>query len=135
MAYLYLDEDVSVRIIPFCEQLGHSIAHARRLGFFGWPDSKHLLYAVSARRVMVTNNGTDYRLLHDAWHRWGAAWGVRPVHNGILILPHVEPGGFTYQDLANAIHDQVMGLPTLAGELHEWQPTSGWRFTDPSIDS
>ncbi len=50
------------------------------------PDHEHLWAATQARAILLTHD-TGFREWHRAWLFWGAAWGVRIEHHGILIVP------------------------------------------------
>lgn len=44
-------------------------------------------------RVLVSHNEADFLLLHRAWRRFAAEWGVQPPpsHPGILVFRQVDP--------------------------------------------
>ncbi|MBI3971203.1 MAG: DUF5615 family PIN-like protein [Chloroflexi bacterium] len=112
---LYLDNDVSVRIVPLVREAGHQVVHTRDIYQNDFTDDAQLLFAFQRGWVLVTHNWHDFRLLHNAWWRWQGAWrdalvaGV-PVallrellrsrlqtrvrvlqHPGIIVLDHVPP--------------------------------------------
>lgn len=73
----------------------------------------------------MTHNRHDFRMLHEAWLRWGHAWGVRRPHAGILVLDRVR--GQLAIETARLI-DVVAIDPTtdLANGLYDWSTRSGW---------
>ena len=68
--------------------LGHSVLTAQRMGSQRANDAHHLLEATRMGRLLVTHNVKDFRLLHQAWILWQAAWSIAVPHASILILPH-----------------------------------------------
>ncbi len=81
------------------------------------PDDAQLFVAAQDNRVLVTKNGDDFALLHRAWQRWSAAWGVNPTHAGILIIAADWP----YPDAAQGIHDFVQHREFAPNQLFEWR--------------
>ena len=125
MARFHLDHNVAYRIAMGLSGLGHDVVTAYSLGLDGADDDVHLLASARDDRILVTNNGKDFLLLHKAWRRWSQAWGVARSHAGILIIPqwpHLAP------DLAvQAIHSIQARVP-LANELYayDWQTLHDW---------
>lgn len=89
LARLYLDEDFSFDIAHRLQGHGHDVATVRDLGLAGASDGTHLLKAEQERRLLISHNGDDFYLLHDAWLRWFQAHAPPPVprHAGVLIVP------------------------------------------------
>ena len=88
-AQFHLDQDVDKRLKE------HLNVHygddevaktAAELGLHRSLDGHHLLAAAQAGRILVTHNGKDFITMQDAWVRWSGAWGVTPMHAGILII-------------------------------------------------
>ena len=83
-----------------------------------------MLTTVRLGRVFVTHNRTDFKMLHDAWVTWPAAFGLAlPPHPGILALDAAP-----YQVLARAIAGFLDGMPTerLANAMFWWHRRGGW---------
>lgn len=93
MADLYLDNDVSVHLIPVLIARGHNVRHTRDLGMERAQDFRQLLFAAHQNRIFVSHNLRDYRLLHGAWRHWTAAWDRSDQHAGVLLLDQVSLGG------------------------------------------
>jgi predicted nuclease of predicted toxin-antitoxin system len=92
VASLYLDNDVSLRLLPFLQQAGHDVVATRDLVYGRATDDSQLLVAFQNRRILVTYNRADFILLHDAWQSWPPALGLTfPPHLGVLILDHASP--------------------------------------------
>ncbi|MBI4494498.1 MAG: DUF5615 family PIN-like protein [Chloroflexi bacterium] len=122
MAEFYLDHDVSVHLAPALAVLGHTIRMARSLGLERAGDQQHLLVAAGQGWILVSHNRKDFRLLHAAWRDWSQAWGVHPIHAGILIIPHGSPA-----DSARLLHEFVLAhTPPLSNELYSFQTSTGW---------
>jgi hypothetical protein len=90
LAKFLVDGCVSEDVKSYLIAWGHPTVNARDLGLAGLSDAHHLLFAAKNRRILVTHDGKDYRLLHIAWNLWSQDWGVspRPEHSGVLIHPH-----------------------------------------------
>jgi hypothetical protein len=63
---LYIDDD-SVDRALICRLLGagHDTLVPRVAGTAGKADAAHIMYAIRTRRVPVTRNHEDFKLLHD----------------------------------------------------------------------
>ena len=85
-------------------------------------DQRVLLASAQTGRTVVTHNRKDFRLLHDAWRDWSAAWGVVAQHSGILIVAEVPA-----PVLAEELDRFLAGGPTVENQLYEWGRISGWR--------
>lgn len=88
-------------------------------------DDAQLLASARSDRVFITHNRRDFRLLHDAWLTWPAAFGVvLPPHPGILVLDDAP-----YDDLARVLVAFLVGTPPerLASEIFWWHRLDGWR--------
>lgn len=118
---LYLDHDVSRLIVPPCQSRGWSTLTSRAAGKEDAEDYEQLLFATNQRRVIVSHNAGDFRLLHGAWQLWCATWQLPHQHAGIIILPHGQPAGIV--DML----DQLAALDLdLTNELYEWWRSTGW---------
>src|SRR5437763_384098 len=87
MPTFYLDENVSLKIVPFVQAAGHSVVTYLGEGLKGERDDVHLFTARRNAWILVTYNGSDFILLHDALQRWN----VPNPHGGILVLPDNLP--------------------------------------------
>jgi len=87
--HLYLDENVDRRLIFLLRAAGFDVVYSRDEHPSGVSDHMHLLICAQERRIMITHDRDDYRLLHFAWQDWFAAFAVVsfPRHAGILRLP------------------------------------------------
>jgi Domain of unknown function (DUF5615) len=86
---------------------GHDVVSARDLSSERLPDDAQLLATVRSDRVFVTHNRADFKLLHDAWLTWPAAFGLAlPSHPGILVLDSAPPA-----TLAQVLTTFLAGLP------------------------
>jgi hypothetical protein len=127
MADFYLDHNVAAELRDLLRGLGHTVRTADELGLAAATDDEHLLLASEHAWIFITNNKKDFILLHGAWKRWAAAWGVTPQHFGILIMPQEGPGILPRARVAQAIEDLVRSGVQLSNECHEWRPSSGWQ--------
>jgi hypothetical protein len=122
---LYLDHNVSHGLVPLLLVSGHHTLTSRDISSERLPDDAQLLFAVRARRILVTHNRDDFRMLHDAWVSWPAAFGVAlPPHPGILVL---DTG--SAEALAPVIISFLDETPTdrLANAVFWWRRHAGWQ--------
>jgi len=123
MANIYIDEDVGIAFMQLLQAEGHIVRHARSTpGMSGVTDGHQLLFATQHRSVLLTHNGKDFLLLHDAWRRWTAAWQFVHAHEGILLIPQHVPRAI----VARAVHDQLTADVPLRNEFYEWHHQRGW---------
>jgi hypothetical protein len=118
MPTFYLDENVSLKIVPFVEAAGYAVVTYLDEGLKGERDDVHLFQARQNGWLLVTHNGSDFILLHDALHRWN----VIDPHQGILVLP---------DNLANYAEAQALDVFIAArlqsaGALYEWSAAGSW---------
>lgn len=107
---------------------GHDVLAAGQFGLARSRDDALVLYAAQQGRVFLTHNLKDFRLLHDAWHRWSTAWGVAPRHPGIVIYPQGWPPVRAGQELASLLHRIPPGSNTLyVWEIDRWVDYPGIR--------
>ncbi|MDQ2741137.1 MAG: DUF5615 family PIN-like protein [Chloroflexota bacterium] len=66
---------------------GHDAVTAHDLRLSDATDDLHLLTAAQQGRIFVTHNENHFVLLHDAWLRWTAAWGISADHAGVVVVP------------------------------------------------
>ncbi len=121
MAILFTDHNFSAKIAAYPVSGGHQVITADEVSFARATDEEVLLHASLYDQVLVTFNGTDFSLLHDAWHRWSGGWGVTPAHAGIVIVPQRWEPAFAGQELL-ALLDCI--LPA-TNTLHLWRPEEG----------
>ena len=127
MATFAADENFAAPLARLLRAAGHDVATARDLGLVSAPDDKVLLTAAEQGRILLTHNSADFLLLHRAWLRWPAAWGLQPVprHAGILAVPQLAAN--LYPWVVEAIGHLVTDRPALANELHALQGPA-WRL-------
>ena len=128
MGRLYFDHNVSHDVGPFLWPLGHDFVFSRDEGSSTLTDDALLLLSVQTNRTFVTHNRRDFRLLHDAWMTWPAAFGMAlPSHPGIIVLDQAPPAV-----LAQALADflSAASLEQLADAILWWHRRDGWRQPD-----
>lgn len=119
MTDFHLDHQVALDIAAALRARGHDVVTARELHLETASDAEHLLAVANNGRVLVTHNGTDFRVLQAAWRHWTRAWGLTVRHVGILVVaqqPHLTP-----QRAARQI-DHLCGLRSIADELYALEP-------------
>jgi hypothetical protein len=120
VASFLIDNNISPRLVHELIQLGHEATHARFEGMARAKDGALLLHAAQLGAIMVTENGEDFELPHDAWHRWSASWGCGEAHAGILIIPAGLPVEYLATRLVEREH---IGR----GETHKLGAGYVWR--------
>jgi uncharacterized protein DUF5615 len=118
----YLDQNVSQRIVPFLQEIGHQAITTRSMHFERAGDDEQLFLAWQNGWIMVTHDGNDYLLLHTTLRRWASAWGVMGIHAGILILPY----GFGEREQARRLDIFAASELVIANELYDWEEIGGW---------
>ena len=126
MADLYLDEDVRRDAIVLLQGLGHAVVHARDYRK-GAKDDVQLLTAMRAGWILVTNNRSDFELLHDAWHHWSQEWGIARPHTGILVTRNT----WLPERLAHTINSFFATGRPATNRLYRWVETRGWEERVP----
>lgn len=101
----------------------------RDRGLEGASDNEQLLVAAQRNRVFVTRNERDFILLHDAWQRWGRAWGVTVTHPGVLILPQGTRYGVFWdaERITGAILTCLTRCSPLTNGIFRWKVRSWQR--------
>ena len=124
-AAFYLDENMALAVETELRFLGHVVTSTYAEGRSAAPDPWLLLEAAERNWTFVTHNRKDFRLLHDAWLRWGRAWGVRQPHAGILVLDRVrgQSGVETAQLIDSVVRDPATDL---VSALYDWKVGTGW---------
>ncbi|MGH2584672.1 MAG: hypothetical protein ACRDJE_07135 [Dehalococcoidia bacterium] len=111
--------------IQLLQAEGHLVRHARTTaGMSSVTDGHQLLFAAQHGSVLLTHNGKDFLLLHDAWRRWTAAWQSMHAHEGILLIPQHVPVAI----VARAVSDRLVANIPLRNEFYEWHPVRGWQY-------
>lgn len=109
---------------------GHDVITSRELGLDRASDGLHLLEAAKRRRILLTYNERDFLLLHDAWLRWSAAWGVQPLHCGVLMLPQRQRWSPTHVLVEiETVLERATASASDGGmtkQLWMWRPARGW---------
>jgi hypothetical protein len=119
LAALSLDEDVDVAIQAALQRKGYHTVTARDRRTRRARDAANLLVAAQDKRVFVTHNATDFKLLHEAWRTWSM-----PIpHAGILIVPQQR---WSAEEAAEKIEEFVKSGVDPTNELYEWKPGRGW---------
>ena len=132
MAALYLDNDVPASWARLLRIRGHDVITVRDLGTREATDGEHLLAATQQGRILITHNGDDYVLLHDAWRRWFREYSTvsnAPLHASILVVPQPKPQlDYWPVETAVAILEAfLVSTLDLSGRAFEWTPVHGWR--------
>jgi len=125
LGFLHLDHNVSRYVGPLLQTRGHGVVLSRDIGADTLTDDAVLLSAVRANRILVTHNRNDFRMLHDAWLTWPAAFGVElPPHPGILVMDVAPPA-----DLAAVLIELLASTSagSLANTILWWHRRDGWR--------
>jgi hypothetical protein len=92
VARSYLDENITEELAVRLTALGNDAVTTNALRRKGARDQQQLLFAAQQHRILITSNGEDFRLLHDAWRDWSAAWGIRPARGNPAHSPeHNRP--------------------------------------------
>jgi hypothetical protein len=118
-ARLSLDEDVDVAIQAALQRLGYDTVTARDRRARRARDDAHLLAAARDKRVFVTHNASDFKLLQEAWR----TWGMSVSHAGILVLPQQR---WNAEEAAAKIDEFVRSGVDPTNELYQWTPQRGW---------
>jgi hypothetical protein len=132
VAQFYLDENLPQGLVAALNAFGHQAVSTTELGRKRTPDYRQLLFAAQTKRILVTFDGDDFRLLHGAWREWSVAWGTSTAvarHAGILVLQQ-DKSGLDNEGMAQTINDLISSLSSpddLANRLLTWTRTAGWR--------
>jgi hypothetical protein len=129
MAAFLLDHNVSAALAVLLRRAGHDVAETREVGKARATDDELLLIAASLNRIFITYfityNEGDYVLLHDAWRRWSAAWGILVTHPGIIVLP--QPPRLANAHAARELVDFLTAGAEVASGLYSLRPSGEWR--------
>lgn len=101
---LYLDEDLSPRVVDLLRRRGLDAVGAREAGNAGRSDLEQLRHASAEGRVLVTRNVDDFvRIMRDAINR-------QESHAGMILVP-ASFRGDEFLALAEAIAACVAAHP------------------------
>jgi hypothetical protein len=129
MADLYLDENVSARLISPLMARGHDVLHGRAVHPAKTDDHVHFASATRLNRILITHDIKDFRLLHRAWRDWFAEWGVPPHPEHAAILQAPQPPQVSVAVLVELLDDFVRQAGTdsaLLNRLFSWSAPRGW---------
>jgi hypothetical protein len=127
LAAFYIDNDVALEAAQLLRVAGHSAITARDLGRERNTDGEQLLVASQLGHIFLTHNEEDFILLHDAWIRWSAAWGVAASHAGVLIVPQGRRYGVDWraEEIAQSVIICLQDCSPVAGQLLR-RKEAGW---------
>ena len=123
MAQLYLDECVPLSLVPLLVTQGHDVTTAMQLGLRGRGDPFHFKYATDQKRILLTTNQSDFRLLHRFWTTMQSWEVLASPHRGILAT---GIRNFDEQMFAQAITDHLSQLESIVNTFWTWEPGTGW---------
>ncbi|GMU53041.1 MAG: hypothetical protein AMXMBFR33_21870 [Candidatus Xenobia bacterium] len=115
---LLLDEDTQARrLVEILRLAGHDVLTVNEASLQGQPDAVVLERARAEKRVLLTNNCDDFRLLHES----------DPSHPGILaVFQDSDPSkNMAYEAVARALANlEASGLATAC----EFVVLNAWSF-------
>jgi hypothetical protein len=105
MARLYTNENFPLKAAVFLRALGHDVLTSQEAGNANQAvsDAEVLRFGTAMGRAILTINKRDFVRLHQ----------TQPSHAGIIVCS--QDPDLTRQ--ANAIHEAIQGLDSLAGVL------------------
>ena len=126
MADIYTDNDIDAELSVLLTTAGHDVVLTSDVGRRRAGDEEQLVYAATARRVLVTYNRDHFRILQRAWRHWADVWAVqpRPMHVGILGVP--QPAVVPTERIAREIDRLLRSAEPLVNRYLEWIPGRGW---------
>jgi hypothetical protein len=117
MADLYADRDIGRGVSLGLRALGHTVLMTEELGLDTATDDVQFLAAQRYRRIMLTHNRKDFRLLHNAWRGWTTYWGITQRHAGIVVpLQGWQPE----REIA-VIDTLLRQIESFENELYTWE--------------
>ena len=125
MAQLYLDECVPVSLALLLQQHGYDVTTAMQLGLRSRNDPFQFKYATEQKRILITTNQSDFRLLHR-FHITMQVWEVlSSPHHGILATAIRQLDEPTF---AQAISDHLVKQGTVGNTFWMWDSATGWHI-------
>lgn len=122
MAEFLLDHNVARDLADHLRQAGHGARTSHALGMERDGDEAYLSRSAQAAWILITHNAKDFVLLHAAWRRWTAEWGVSVEHAGILVLiPPVASA-----QAAQEVLSLLRANSPLPNALYLWRRSRGW---------
>ena len=123
MAQLYLDECVPLSLAPVLAQHGHDVTTAMELRLRGRNDPFHFKYATGQKRILITTNQSDFRLLHRFWISMQAWEVLSSPHQGVLAtaIRQLDEKAF-----AQAITELLIQQGSVINTFWMWEPATGW---------
>jgi hypothetical protein len=119
---LYLDHDVSARVAVLLQATGLDVPTAYNTGAAQAHDGEQLWLSTNMWSApIITHNGKDFRLLHQAWQLWARVWAVSQEHAGILVLPHAPPA-----QSVQRLREFLNTGRTVRNTLYFYRPPRGW---------
>ena len=82
--------------------------------------------AFDSGAVLLTQNVTDFKLLHIAWRLWTSRWATTLRHPGIIALPTTGQT-WTAAEWIAEIRWLLANRQPFENELFEWRVNEGWR--------
>jgi hypothetical protein len=125
LAQLYADHNLSFYVVTGLRRRGHEVVTARDLGLDHATDDEHFL-AATRGWILLSHNEKDFILLHDAWHRWSATWGIAAHHAGVIIPPQEWPRERIVREVATLLRTER----SFDNELLLWKSSRGWIHRD-----
>jgi hypothetical protein len=126
---LYLDENIAEGLGEALRRDGFDALTTTDAGRKGATDPRQLLFAARAGRVLVTYNGADYGMLHEALDLWARVWGLvgRDRHAGILVINQaaIGRGELGIRDML-AVVRQLPAAESAANRFFAWNPRTGF---------
>ena len=122
MAEFYADRDIRRDVRLRLREIGHVVTTTDDLRLDRATDDVQLLTAAERGWILLTYNERDYVLLHGAWHRWSAAWGVAPQHAGIII-PKQE---WSMERATTEVGRLLESGAEFTNALYRWHGVLGW---------
>ena len=104
---LYLDEDLSPRVVALLRERGLDATGAHEVGQVGRSDLEQLRYAAREGRCLITRNVTDFLELIRSLIK------QQESHVGIILVPASFPGD-EFALLADAIVQPVATFPRVS---------------------
>lgn len=122
MARFLLDHNVARQVTTILRNWNHQASTAMEAGLARSDDAEIMLVAARTQSILLTHNGSGFRLLHSAWRRWSESWETTQVHAGVIVCPQM----WTAPEIARQLDILPQGYYYLENQLHFWQVNGGW---------